>query len=636
MFKNRTLKLYICAALLYVAVISIRWYPILFNLGNSFIGRPGADLFDEMWLDKTAVESAMCGHFAFTDSLAYPSGINLFATNLSWLHVLFIAPFVYLLPWPLSWNCCVIFSLLCGGLAALWAVKSISGSNFLALCAGACFLLMPWSFDESVKGHLNQLWTAPLYITVAWFYATIYKPARRRNIFYLAFWMTVTSLVYWMYGLFAFISAFIMFICSLPFISRKAIIHLCCSAILCAIALMPFAIKVYQAQPLLQSGINNRITSNDRRDLIQRALTYSVSLAPYDSVIADIKVLPLKFGKLIPYVMLSCCILLVLLEWKHKNGSMWLVLALIFYILSMGPYCLWNGFVIGDLKSKPVEMPYLILLDSFKPLYRWSLPARAVPCACFFASLWTAMLVNKLNYYKKISSLSRILINSLAISIMFGSSAIAKVGAKPLDCLTFAYIPSFCQKFALQPQGAAVDIPLGFTNNVFQLQIHHGHPIAAEHKTKVRLVEDNSFMQYLFLWNCAAGARADFSLEPFAGKERKACAVYYGTPQTEKEISTQWAGPENIDYLSVLKLNNDYDSLIRNNFRYLTVHKANCFWIDPEKGALIYEALCSIAKQHFGEPIIAEKDGAVFKMPDRIVFADSFVAEVNGYAELCK
>ncbi|MCR5661838.1 MAG: hypothetical protein K6G50_06890 [bacterium] len=233
------------------------------------------------------------------------------------------------------------------------------------------------------------------------------------------------------------------------------------------------------------------------------------------------------------------------------------------------------------------------------------------------------------NKYKnwRVTSCAYVLL--LAFMILLASTF--HIAPKNNLFLTKIFIPDYCAVLSEKPDKAVIDLPIGFTSNLYQLQIHHNKSIAVNSGWYFNLLEDNSFTQYMFLWNNIASEGIVSDLQPFAYlKGINGEDVMYG--EKVKIIRKGKFGKWNA--LSQVNLNNDnlikdYKRLTDINFNYIIVHKANCLWIDNMRGEEIFKALCGIAEQHFGKPSYTDEDVAIFEMKADIILPDDIIEKAE-------
>ncbi len=629
MKSHRNIYIYFCVAVFYLEIIFLCLHPLAFCLNSCFLGNPCTDIFNEMWLDRAGIESLLQGHWSYSQNLEYPSGVNFFVHFLSWLHIYFSAPFVFLFSWPLSWNLTVVFSMLCGAMSAFWAVRRISGKAFAAFAAGAVMIIAPSTFYNICEGYLPQIWIAPFIIACYWLYEIIYQPQSFKQVLWLVVWTLVSTLVYWINGLFLVICGCVMLFCRLPRLSSKVFAYLSITAAVTAICLVPFAYGVHKAQPMIVEGAKRAISADVRSEMMERSVKNSAELAGGQYSQRYLGNFCNGIKTAVPYIFVTLFIILSAVEWKKRISLVWLNCAACFFILSLGPYLFVNSQALPGTK---VTMPYLYLVDAFQPLYRWSMPLRALPAAFFFIACGLAELERHTQHVlgKKLSA-AVVFVAILASAFIFGDLFCKE--PKRGYFLTPCSVPKFCQVISQMPKSAFVDVPIGFIGNVYQLQIHHHKPIiacsGAYKGNYFNLVENNSFLQYVFLWNNLAAG--DKNIKPFTFLRASISEDYvYGNKLRKEDAErTEVWQPQYHCVFSKEVIMANYQKLLNQNIRYVVIHKANCFWIDNEHGEKVFRSLCQIAELHFGEPVYADDEVTIFEMKADINLPDDILEKAR-------
>lgn len=630
MKSHRNVYLYFCAAVFYLSIIFLFLHPLAFCLNSCFLGNPCTDIFNEMWLDRAGIESFLQGHWSYSTNLEYPSGVNFFVHFLSWLHIYFSAPFVYLFPWPLSWNLTVVYSLLCGAMSAFWAVRRISGNSVAAFAAGSAMIIAPSTFYNICEGYLPQIWIAPLIIACYWLYEVIYSPQSYKQVCWLVVWTLISTLVYWINGLFLAICGCVMLFCRLPRLSAKVFAYLSVTAAASAVILCPFAYSLNKAQPMIADGLNRVISADERAEKTERAVKNSAELAGGNYSQRYLGNYCNSLKPAVPYIFATIFILLAAVEWKKHVSLVWLNCAALFFVLSLGPYLFADSSMLASTK---VAMPYLVLVEAFQPLYRWSMPLRTLPLAFFFIAAGLAGLEQHIQpvFGKKRAAAA---VFALIIASVFILGDLFYKESKRGYFLTPCSVPKFCGVMAQMPQSAFVDAPIGFIGNVYQLQIHHHKPLiacsGAYKGNYFNLVDSNSFLQYLFLWNNLAASNKIIMPFTFLRASISEDYVYGNKLKKEDAERTEVWQPQYSSAFSKEEISADYQKLLNQNIRYAVIHKASCFWIDNEHGEEVFKALCGIAVQHFGKPVYADDDVEIFEMKADINLPDDILEKARG------
>lgn len=606
---------------LFLAVVLWRFEPLATNCAEQYLGMPGADLYDEMWLLQTVTTGIPSGNVTSTNAFNYPQGFSLLATHLSYLHVLFTAPLVSLLPWPMWWNCAITLAIVTGAYACYFAVWRISGQKWWAILAGLVFVFMPWISRETMLGHLNQLWLAPFFFAVTYLYSSIFDRKSRYCWLWLALWTVVTFLVNWMNGLFLTLVGLCLLIPRARRLRRFSIHRLLAAIVLVLVVLQPLAWQVVKAQPLVRTALTSRVDSKARDKVIKRALENSVSPAPTVVLGSRAQVFATKIGAIVPYFMLAVPLLLLLLDFGRKRPLWtWLAGALLCGVLSCGPHLVWNGKLLGDSQGQAVSMPYLMLLDTIPVLYRWSLPSRIAPITVFLACIFAVTFVSSFWQVPAKGTkqwVERVAASAVCIFIMVLGVDVNAVYPSLVEGMTSAYVPGYCSFLREQPSKGVLNLPMGYVVNVNQVQFLQGLPIFESQTPIPSLAVRQEFLQMLFLANQLAVNRSGLGKDvAYKALDRQADSTPYGRRCYAVETPALYGLlPQQRLALSHDSVMSSYRVVMEDGLGYVVVHRANCCWIDAEAGDAIFYNLCDIVGQLLGKPIYSGDDAQVFRAP---------------------
>ena len=596
--------------LAYILATLVRLHPLVFRFNSHFLGVPERDLFDEMWMQKAVLGTVLEGRWFWTPLMDYPSGLDLAASHLSYLHILFTAPLPLCMPWPAWWNAVNVVALACSALAAAWATWRLSGHLVSSFLAGLVLIGLPWVAFEANAGHLNQLWMAPMFVAVGYLYQALEDPHDRHAWWLLALWTVVTSQVYWIYGFMVAMLGGVLVLCRLPVLHRTTLARLTLAVLLTLAALLPLAWKVYDTRSPPEAYRHTGI--NSRANAVARALENSLELGSAGSPRQfSQRPLCLAAAPWLPPGLALLGLVLLGLEWRYRTGFLpWFLAAALLLTLALGPHLLWQGRILADGQGLPVAMPFLLLQDQCHLLYRWSLPLKTIPLAFFCLCQGTVLLALRLARLGRPRSLVAwgLLGGLLLVGLELGPEKNLQIALTP------ARIPHFSRFLAHQPEGAVVDLPLGYVENVWQLQIHHDHPKIQGLAMEPLLLNLNPFLQELAAWNhmvLPPGVR----LHPRSA-DSEAFFLDYGTRRLPRKTG-QVSGPSAVLRLPPLpsQVRKGYREGWDLGLRYVVLHRANCFWVDPRHGQEVYQGLRDLAQARFGEPAFEDGEAAVFRLP---------------------
>ncbi len=597
--------------LAYLAAALARLHPLAARFSTHFLGAPERDLFDEMWMQKAVLGTILEGHWFWTRAMDFPTGLDLAASHLSYLHILFTAPLPLSLPWPAWWNAVNLVALVLSALAAAWATNRICGGRVPAFLAGLALLGLPWVACEANAGHLNQLWMAPMFMATGYLHQALHDPRDRHAWWLLASWTALASQVYWIYGLALALVGAVLVLCHLPRLGRATLGRLALAVLVTVATMTPLAFRVYATEAVPAAYRNAGIYS--RRNAIARAVENSLELGHLGARRGSgWSPLRTPAARWIPLGLALTGLVLLGLEWRlGTDGLPWLLAAGALTTLALGPHLLWQDRILVDAEGRPVAMPFLLLQDLWPLLYRWSLPLRTAPMAFLATYLGTVCLARRLARRSRLQAVLAWSLGGVAI-LLAGAGLSPRAEARIV--LTPARVPDFCRFLAGQPEGAIVDLPLGYVENVWQLQIHHPHPKVQGLAMEPLLLNRNPFLQELASWNQQV-LPAGLALRPRPANSEAFDAVY-GTRRLPVRVD-QVGGPAMVPRPPPLpsQVRKGYREAWDLGIRYVVLHRANCGWLHDGTGDLVYAALRNLARQRFGPPIREDGEAAVFRLP---------------------
>ena len=484
--------------------------------------------------------------------------------------------------------------------------------------AGVPFVVMPWVVNEAWLGHLSQLWMAPMFCAAGCLHQVFHVPEDRHAWRNLALWTVLAALTYWIYGLLLALLGVLVLACHVPRLSRPLAGRLLAAVLVTVGLLGPLADFQFSRELVLREAAAGGITASTREAALKRAMGASVCLGPLGHGPDGrplVRATPL--GSWLPGGFLALGLALVLLEWRDRSGlSAWLLAALFFAALGLGPYLQQGGALLGDRAGNPVLMPFQYLVEGIPPLTRWSLPSRAVPMAMFCLCAALAVGLRRLDGR---SRPVRAVAALLACALAGAAASWMTYHPEPQRSFTPARIPEFCRFLERQPRGAVVDLPLGFAGNAWQLQMLHHQPAVQGAQPLPRLVVENAWLREVHGWNwklvpgatpeLAAAALRSASYLPYGTPRALRLAGFYGSADAPR-------GREGASSLPVLR--HALAQLRRLGVRYLVLHRANCGWIAPAPGEDAWRAFRKAAGQHFGGLLYEDAEAAVFALPPTV------------------
>jgi hypothetical protein len=358
-------------------------YPLVLHLSTHIPGHypdPGfGDPWVNMWglgfIHRMVMESE---HWSlFTDSIFYPRGVDLtFPLVFGFgLPLVVSIPFVHFLGIILTYNLFIIGSFILSSYATFRLVKYLTGDSYSAWISGMIFGFSPYFLVRSLT-HLNLLangiWI-PLYIL---FFIKSMRDGRTANMILASFIfsLTVVSNFYYAFFLGIFTILYVLFYLRFTMVTtEKELLLKRLFFIACVISLflLPLAWLIF---------------TQDRSDVTidvpkTEFLKYSADLLAFfiPSILHSLwgnLVIPIYThftGNAVEQTVYLGYMVLVLsligvLRASHQETFFWVLSALVFFVLALGPFLHINGkdhFL--DFYGTPVRVPLPYLLLFFIP-----------------------------------------------------------------------------------------------------------------------------------------------------------------------------------------------------------------------------------------------------------------------------
>lgn len=548
---------WLLVALGYGVLALVVLHPLLSQFGTHYLGRSSDDLHDEVFLHRCVLEGLLTDRSVFmSQNLEFPVEQSLVYSHKSYLQVLFSVPLMLALPWPQWWNAAILLALVASALAAAWSVERLSGDWRWGVLAGIPFLQMPWVLAMVNWGHLPQLWSAPLFLAVAFLDATVRDPEDRKAPWLLVGATIVTSLVYWIWGFLLAVLGVLLVLWEVPRMDRLRWrrVLLATGAVLLVIA--PLAVQVLRADPFLPHLTpGGGLSAQEQGAQLERAAMNSLP---------------------IPQAWLPLLALALVAAWRiPARGAFWLLAGGLFLVLAMGPRL----------------APFYWLVDRTGLGYAWRTPDTATPLAIFCLCAGAAVLGRT---------------RQAAAAWLLAFAAAFALMPAPTVAMEPAEVPAYTRVLRDLPRGAVIELPLGYATNAWHLQHLHGQPSTHGKRHVPNLLRDNDFALHLFRLN-----------ERFAGQApplgNECSELPYGLRQLDGRFYRSDGGFPVPDR-DAGDVEAARQRLLEIGVRYLVLHRAACFWLSPAKGDAVYDAWRGWLVGQFGPPLFEDAEAALFRM----------------------
>lgn len=591
--------------------------PSLRNHMNSLVlGTPCNDLFDEINIHTTVTRNLLQGKpIIYSDNLDYPINRNLLITHKTFLHIIFVAPLIANLPWPLWWNLALLAALVSGALAACYTLVKLSRSWMLGVLLGISFMSWQWLRDMVAWGHLVQLWSAPLFLAILFLVLALRSPRNARACWGLGICTAVTSLIFWIWGGALALLGVLGLIYYWPKLERRQIRNLLLTVAITALVLTPLALYVLSINPNLPKlqqggGLDQAIQ--------EQALYRASSNAVVRTGGTHYLTLPAS-GLVAPLVLILPLAGLVWAVKSRQEYLFWGACAAIFFVIGWGPYCAIGPYTVLDQEGRPVLLPFYYLMEWSGLGYRWQTPGTLTPVLMMCLALGAALAWQQSRQRLRVPALGAAIILSTALLAMTvqgadGAGRGNNVNPNRDFFPTFSFHqPAFLQRLAALPPGALLELPLGYVSNVWQLQHLHGHPTCHGRHPVASVLERNDFALWLFR-DCRWRNR-DLPLNFVP--DVQSCELCYGQRDLPAQLCfSRNRYPSLARPLQRSQVEASYRVLREElQIRYAVLHRANCNWLAPGYGDEVFQRLRQTLLALGSKPLGADDEACLFELP---------------------
>lgn len=208
--KNKWVK-FAAVVGFFTLLTAIFTYPAALNLTTHIIGDGGdgfQNLWNIWWFKKSIFE--LGHHPYFTEYLHTPGGISLLLHTLSPLNIIIALPFTYLFSDLVGYNFSVLFSFAASGVTMFYLAQYLTKNDWAAFVAGCVFSFSAYHFAHTL-GHINLLsiqWI-PLFTL---YLLKVFKDGGFKNALLLGLSLILVALSSWIYLLYAGILGLILLI----------------------------------------------------------------------------------------------------------------------------------------------------------------------------------------------------------------------------------------------------------------------------------------------------------------------------------------------------------------------------------------------------------------------------------------
>jgi len=438
------------------------------------------------WFAKRCVFNLDFTSLHRTDFIAYPSG-EFVTLNLGYpiLPILSI-PLQIAFDFPTYYNIFALILMAMNGLACFMLLKYMYKDILTAFIGGLFFCVNSYVFYNVNVGRIEQaaIFWFPLFILLL-----LKMKAEKNKIYSMsgALLLVLASLSYWYYGTFLLIFTF-LFVLYFIFAERqnwlglaKNITLFLCLYCTCMVILFAYPVLIQGIRPVGYEIVRSFPSFND----------IALNKTP---VYFQFMIFETSFPRL-PHLFLAITIGIIILPFLNvrslKNNLFYILMAVLFFILSLGPYFVTAGYAIS--------LPYIFLYYTIPFFSRLWWPINCFSITLICTSILIAGLIHWIRSKAK-SKTKIILPVVLAIIYLFPYyNAQYNIAGYPhwlkMEALVFSKFDKPHEVYYYlkgQPDCAILELPFDRSGQIFM----HNQTI---HEKKV--FEGNGYLEKEVLWS---------------------------------------------------------------------------------------------------------------------------------------
>ena len=353
---------------LYSLLTILMTWPVVGQLGTHIPGRIG-DAYAHLWTFRWIKQALLTGQNIYqTDLLFYPHGTSLINHNIAWLHVALWLPLQALIGETPAYSLVYLIAFPLNGLALYLLARELTRSQLAAFIGGLIFAF--WPYNLSHHGHPNLVLLCWLPLTLL-FLRRLLRGGNWRDGLWTAVSLALLGITRWQLLI---IGGFLIVLYGLyELITNVQARTWAMVGKVTAVPLLAFLLMF----PLLAPVLNYQLRRDNPQELLlAEEEPYATDLLAY--------VIPSSYQpwwgdaalemsghfignpiytRAIGYTTLLLALLGIISQWRHT--WFWLIAALFYILLALGPQLTINGLPSLTLPYHWIENSFIIQLVRF-------------------------------------------------------------------------------------------------------------------------------------------------------------------------------------------------------------------------------------------------------------------------------
>lgn len=464
--QRRQVELLGAALLSILLAVGITW-PVALAPGERVVGHPGNDVWNHLWGHWWVGHELSQGYWPLRTALIqHPRGGTLYYIDT--VQGLLFAPFTLLFGAEVGYNLTVLFGLSLAGFGAWLLARRVTGDPIAAGLALVVYEASPHLLGQSYNGISETVCAGWLPLSLWALVELLDRPTAARAL-RLGLLGGMTMLTSWYYGILAGLAGVLLLLWTA--LRRRAWVPW---PRLLPLAALSGGVALAMVLPMLfvfrlSMAAEDAVVTRDPDFVLKSLLYHNVTdiaafFLPSDRPSPDLKALYGEELVIIIYLgwlAIGLSLVALVAGRRLRTLSAWLVLALVFFLFSLGPYLNVGGDYL-TLFGQRVPLPFLALFRAFPLFDRISHPFRFVTGVGLVLALGAALGARHLLRHQ--GPLRRAALTGLLGLLVLAETAWLSPARLPVDH-SLARIPAPYAAMRQDPvPGAVLDLPMALPN----------------------------------------------------------------------------------------------------------------------------------------------------------------------------